>query len=567
MRLSLLLSVSAVILASCATASPPPPLPLPGSPWTGSTIVATHYGLVQGNEDADHTWAWKGIPYARPPTGDLRWRAPQDPLGWTGILRAVSFPGACTQYDDVIPGWIVGSEDCLYLNVWRPRDAEAGLPVYVFIHGGANVGGSTSVIPEYRGNRVASRSRVVFVSVQYRLGPFGWFTHPALRAAADPADASGNFGTLDLVQALKWIRQNIEAFGGDPSRVTVTGESAGGIDVLSLLLCPLARGLFQAAMSESGAALTRGVEEADESSQVVLEKLLVRDGRARDRAGARALVSGMTAAGIRAYLRSKSDREILQQYPEQPMALIEIPTVLRDGYVIPADGYDALSRGDYPNKVPVILGSNADELKLFLRFGTSIPSQSDLYQALSRYGTERWKVSAVDEVARRLTSHPDQPPVYAYQFRWGTVHNGGWSQLPNLWGHELGATHGMDIPFFLGHDTVAGFFQVFLFSPQSDPGRRALSAAMMRYLANFVRTGNPNLPEAGLPEWQPWSREAGGPKAIIFDTKDGKPDLQMSTEELTDEQVMAGVSTDLPEPLRSRTLDWLRASPLPAGVR
>jgi para-nitrobenzyl esterase len=529
--------------------------------------VATRFGLVEGQKDSDLTWVWKAIPYARPPVGDLRWRAPRDPVPWTGTRRQTSFNSGCTRFSDVIPGWIEGSEDCLCLNIWRPQDTEADLPVYVWIHGGGNSTGSSMDIPEYAGNRVADRSRVVFVSIEYRLGPFGWFTHPAFRDGASAEDASGNFGTLDIVQALKWIQGNIRGFGGDPARVTITGESAGGIDVLSLLLSPPAHGLFQAAMSQSGAALTRSIAEADASAEAVLEQLLVRDGRARDRAAAARVASGMAAADIRRFLRSRSDRQILSLYHLFGMGMIDIPTVLRDGTVIPLDGYDSLTTGEYPNKVPVILGSNADELKIFLRFGTNIPWQSELYQAISRYGSERWKVSGVDEVARRLASHPDQPPVYAYLFRWGTVDFHGRSQLPNRWGEELGATHGLDVPFFLGHDTVAGVFQALLFSPQSSRGRKALSAAMMRYVASFVRTGDPNPPDASLPRWEPWSRRPGGPREIVFDTKGDEPVLQMSTEELTDGQVMASASADLPEPVRSRTLNWLESSPLPSGVR
>jgi para-nitrobenzyl esterase len=199
---------------------------------------------VLGQDDADGTWVWKAIPFARPPLGQLRWRAPQDPVPWQGVRRETAFNAGCTQFSEVIPGMISGSEDCLYLNVWRPRDAEPGLPVYVWIHGGGNSTGSATHISTYLGNRIASRSRVVFVSVNYRLGPFGWFTLPALREGVSPEDASGNYGTLDLIQSLKWIRDNIEAFGGDPARVTITGESAGGIDVLSLLISPPARGLF-----------------------------------------------------------------------------------------------------------------------------------------------------------------------------------------------------------------------------------------------------------------------------------------------------------------------------------
>lgn len=553
---------------ACAS-SPPATLPLPGSPWAGSPLVATRFGVVQGIEDSDRTWVWKAIPFARPPVGELRWRAPQDPLPWQGVRRSTRFAEKCTQYSEVIGGQIGGTEDCLYLNVWRPRDAETRLPVYVWIHGGGNSVGSASTIPEYYGNRVAARSRVVFVSLDYRLGPFGWFSLPAFRDGASPEDASGNFGTLDLVQGLKWIRQNIEAFGGDPARVTVTGESAGGIDVLSLLICPPARGLFQAAMSESGAALTRSVAEADASAETVLERLLLKDGRARTGWQAARVAAAMSPAAVREFLRSRSDREILSAYRVFGLGMIEFPAIFRDGAVILSNGYDSLFTGEYPNKVPIILGSNADELKLFLRFTTRIPWQSDLYQAASRYGSARWTVSAVDEVARRLVSNADQPPVYAYSFRWGTPDANGRSVLPNEWGRELGAFHSLDIPFFLGHDSVAMIFQAFLFSRQNEPGRKALSSAMMRYLASFARTGNPNpAPSDGsLPPWKPWSSAPGGPKKIVFDVRGDQPVLSMDTTELTDDQVMAAAGSELSEPLRSRTLEFLRTSPLPSGVR
>ncbi|HTZ50619.1 MAG TPA: carboxylesterase family protein [Spirochaetia bacterium] len=557
--------VIALALIACGSAGAAA-LPRPGTPWTGSPVVATRSGVVQAEEDADQTWVWKAIPFARPPVGDLRWRAPQDPVPWDGVRRGTRFAERCTQFSAVFPGMIDGTEDCLYLNVWRPRDAEAGLPVYVWIHGGGNSTGSATMVPEFHGNRISSRSHVVFVSLAYRLGPFGWFTLPALREGASPEDASGNFGTLDLVQGLKWIQENIEGFGGDPHRVILTGESAGGMNVLSLLISPPARGLFQAAVSESGAALTRSMEDADAMGQTVLGHLLVKAGRARSLEEAARVAQAMSPAAIRDFLRARSDREVLSQYHVLGLGNLDFPSILRDGAVIPSNGYDSLTTGEYPNKVPLILGSNADELKLFLRFTTRISWQTEVYQALSRYGSERWTVSAVDEPARRMVAHADQPPIYAYSFRWGTVQPDGSSVLPNLWGRELGAFHSLDIPFFLGHDTLAGFFQVFLFSWQNEPGRKALSADIMRYTAAFARTGDPNPADAHLPRWEPWSTVPGGPRRIIFDATLSEPRISMSDWELTDEQVMRAADTELSDPLRSQVLAWLKASPLPAGV-
>jgi para-nitrobenzyl esterase len=189
--LALLFAAAAIVFVSCASAPPPGALLEPGS-WSGATLVQTRFGLAQGFADADSTLVWKSIPFARPPVGDLRWRAPQDPEPWGGIRASRSFNAGCTQFSPAFKGSITGSEDCLYLNVWRPQGTETGLPVYVWIHGGGNSIGSATMVPDYYGNRIAAHSRVVFVSMNYRLGPFGWFTHPALRDGASSEDASGN---------------------------------------------------------------------------------------------------------------------------------------------------------------------------------------------------------------------------------------------------------------------------------------------------------------------------------------------------------------------------------------
>ena len=564
-RLSLLLPAAlAAVLASCAGGSVPGTLQEPGQ-WTGSPIVATRYGAVGGSADEGNTWVWKAIPYARPPVGEFRWRAPQDPPPWTGVRSPGSFNGGCTQFSPVILGSIHGSEDCLYLNVWRPRGAETGLPVYVWIHGGGNSMGSATMVPDYYGNRLASRSRMVFVSMNYRLGPFGWFTHPALRDGASPEDASGNFGTLDIIQALRWIQANIGAFGGDAHNVTVTGESAGGFNVLSLLISSPARGLFQRAMSESGAAATTGMEEADAASQRVLEKLLVTDRKARTTADAGALAAAMPARSIAKFLRSRGDREILRCYNRWSLAMIENPAILRDGTVISAEGFGVLAAGNYA-KVPLLIGTNKEELKLFLLFSRTIHWRNPLYAAAARYASERWKASGVDEVARLLTSHTDQPPVYAYRFDWGAPDSLGKSPLPGTWGARLGAFHSLEIPFFLGTDTLEGALQAILFTDRNERGRKALSDAMMDYAGQFARTGDPNRHGSDLPAWNAWTNAPGAEKCMILDVRGDTPALTMSPIELTDREVMDSVAA-LPEPLRTQTLEYLAASRTPATVR
>jgi para-nitrobenzyl esterase len=297
--------------------SPPPPQPDPDSQRS------TQSGDVVGFVSEGGAHVWRGIPFATPPKGDLRWRAPRPPRPWEGVRESLEFGESCVQFagllsddDRAEEGEPVGDEDCLHLNVYAPRrdpEALAGqrerFPVMFWIHGGGNTIGSSRV---YDGSRLAVEHGLVVVTVNYRLGVFGWFAHPALPVeGTTPEDRSGNFGTLDLVRALEWVRGNIAAFGGDPERVTIFGESAGGRNVFSLLISPRARGLFQRAIVQSGATNTSPMDEAmgfsDDpqpghaaSSREVILRLLQRDGRAGDRAAAKAALASMAEPELRA---------------------------------------------------------------------------------------------------------------------------------------------------------------------------------------------------------------------------------------------------------------------------
>lgn len=526
--------------------------------WTGDPVVRTVFGTAGGIAGRANTWVWKAIPFARPPVGPLRWKAPRDPEPWEGVRERSEYCEPCPQWD-FTGTRTYGSEDCLYLNIWRPRTAETNLPVYFWIHGGGNSLG-TAGIEDYNGANLASRSNVVVVTVQYRLGPLGWFAHPALRQGipGSEEDDSGNYGTLDLIQALSWVRRNIEAFGGDPQGVMIAGESAGGINVLSLLISPAAEGLFQRAMVESGIAQTSTVEEAEESARQAIVNLLVNDGTAAGSAQAEAHLQGMSASEIEAYLRSKSADQLLRAYEVWALGMIRIPNVLTDGTVLPETGYATLEAGTYPNKVPILIGSNKEELKLFLFADPFFSDKEDLYQVVASYGSDGWKVMGVDQVARKLSSHADQPGVYAYQFRWGSVRESGESQLPDPWGFTLGSFHALEIPFFFGNEALFVALHHLLFTAANRAGREVLSDAMMRYAAEFAHRGDPNAPGSGLPEWQPWSNEAGGPKCILFDVDENQAlDIQMSTVELTAGGVAERMAVEVPEPVYSQAVEYL----------
>jgi para-nitrobenzyl esterase len=529
-----------------------------GPAWTGDPLTQTRSGPVMGVEGKGETWVWKAIPFAKPPVGALRWKAPRDPDPWTDAREESEYCKPCAQYFFV--GTLTyGSEDCLYLNVWRPRTSETNLPVYFWIHGGGNTLGTASS-DDYNGANLADRSNLVVVTVNYRVGPFGWFTHPALREGAPGSelDDSGNYGTLDLIKALHWVRDNIEDFGGDPERVMIAGESAGAFNVLSLLVSPLAEGLFHRAMAESGGPMLSSLEEGEASARDVILRIMVNDGTAADTAAAEAHLDGMTDPEIEAYIRGKTAHQMLRAYEPWFGGMFTMPNVFPDGTVLPEAGYATLEDGTYPNKVPTILGSNKDEMKLFMFSDPTFAGREDFYEIVTSYGSDVWKATGVDQPARKLSSHADQPDVYAYQFLWGTLDETGQSQLPGSFGFTLGAFHGLEIPFFLGTDQVFVALQILLFNEANRPGREALCAAMMQYAAQFARTGNPNTPGADLPEWQPWSNETGGPKCIHFNVDEAQAlDVKMDTVELTVEGVLETMAEEVPEPLLSEAEAYL----------
>ena len=533
----------------------------------------TRLGPVVGFA-VDGSHAWLGIPYAGPPVGELRWRAPQRPEPWTDTLDALAYGSACVQLASPLggvtsepPGELVGSEDCLHLNVWAPRfdpmavpGAGERLPVMVWIHGGGNTIGQAGDF--YDGSLLATTQRLIVVSLNYRLGPFGWFAHPALAASAASAEErSGNFGTLDLIAGLRWVRDNVEYFGGDPGRVTIFGESAGGTNVVSLLLSPGARGLFHRAIVQSGSTASTSMTEAvhyrdDEppghvfSSQEVVSTLLVRDGSAPDREAARRFVGGLGPDAVATYLRGKTSREMMDAYlTEQGQQRIRLPRIFRDGVVLPeAQPLDVLEHVGGYNAVPIMLGSNRDEIKLFfsqnpelvrryLRIFVRLKDERR-YELISRYHSDLWKVNGVD-VPAAVLRRAQGPSVYAYRF--------DWDEEPVFLGADigviLGAAHGMEIPFVFGHFRLGDpWLSRLIFGPENLPGRKFVSDAMMSYWAEFAYTGTPGRGRAqGLPLWRAWREaEDGEGEFIVFDTPDGGG-IRMSSQTVSRQDVIDAV--------------------------
>jgi para-nitrobenzyl esterase len=444
---------------------------------------------------------------------------------------------------------MVGNEDCLYLNVWAPANAR-NLPVMLWIHGGGNTIGQGGT---YNGAHLAAAENVVVITINYRLGPFGWFSHPDL-ARGNPLDDSGNYGTLDVVRALEWTRDNVSAFGGNPDNVTVFGESAGATDTLAMMASPLAAGLFDRAIVQSGGFMVTDMAAAQNflpdgghtmSSRELVANLLVADGTVDSLDAARDYETDMGPARLREYLYGKSAEEIFALFEQTPFGMINVPDNFGDGYVLPDMTTEAIfSSPDNYNVVPVILGTNRDEPALFMfrnpenldRFLWIFPrlADEDAYLRAVRYGAESWKYRGVDSLARymRASGNPD---VYGYRFDWdeeGSVLGFDLSKA-------LGAAHGLEIAFVFG-DFEGGLGAGYLYD--ASEGREALSESMMAYWGEFARTGDPGRGTDGAQvQWLPWGED--DKTYIVLDTPEDQG-IHMVEDQVTLAGLKEALATD-----------------------
>lgn len=456
---------------------------------TITDAIPTDHGSVSGFQD-QQTMAYLGIPFAAPPVGPLRWQPPTEPKIWQGTRQATAFSPPCPQVDD--NGAVIGNEDCLYLNVWKPLAASAGanLPVMVFVHGGGNTQGSASKLldgfPLYDGQRLAERGQVVVVTLQYRLGALGFLVHPAL-AAENPQRVSGNYGLLDQIAALGWVQRNIRAFGGDPSRVLLFGQSAGALDTCMLVTSPLARGLFSRALMESGSCNAKSAAERANEGELLV-----------------AAVGCGRSANPTACLRQLNAATLVRAVDTSPVSSLGIVTTVFgpnvDGYVLPVAPIDALDSGQH-NPVSFVIGANADETSTFgipitltedeyqLAVQTVFdPSQTDAVLAqypVNAYGSPRDALVAATtdaqfvcparRIARSAANHQN-PPVFRYFFTHG---------LNNPAGGFSEAGHGVDLLFVFQQMGVDPSY-----SPTAED--QALESAMLGYWTRFAATGDPN---------------------------------------------------------------------------
>jgi para-nitrobenzyl esterase len=469
---------------------------------SASAQVRVEGGVIEGIP-ADGLTIYRAIPFAAPPVGDLRWRPPQPVVAWEGVKRATEFGPACMQPGPVPP---VGmSEDCLHLNVWTPaRSQGERLPVLVWIYGGAFEGGRTST-PHQSGEKLAERG-VVVVSIGYRLGPLGWLAHPGLSAESEHR-VSGNYGLLDMIAGLEWVQKNIGVFGGDSGRVTIFGQSAGGIAVSMLSASPLAKGLFHGAISQSGGSFGPSHPNGAAGENMRLLEVAERFG-----------VSFAAATGVSslAEMRRLPADQLLRN-GRGPGAGVGWPII--DGYVIPDDQYRLYEAGRY-NQTPILVGYNSDEGLTFTRVETPeayIKSTRERYgpfadRLLEIYPPEQNKLGRkARDLARdsafgwhtwawaRLQSRSSERKVFFYYFDQHPDYPAGSEQA------DHGAPHGADVPFVFDQLELAN-------RRATAPTDQAIADAMADYWTNFAKYGDPN--GDGLPAWPEFSDK--NPELMYF---------------------------------------------------
>ena len=521
-----------------------------------SQDIKTTTGIVQGISKNQVT-AWEDIPYALPPIGDLRWRAPRAYLAQNIMILSKDGNG-CLQEPSIYAGisgeGIVGQEDCLFLDIQAPEGQfNDSLPVMFWIHGGGNTSG---IKDYYDFSELVRSQQVIVVKINYRLGPMGWFTHPGIQDLQEGMDKASNFGTLDIIEALRWVNKNISNFGGNPNNVTIFGESAGGHNVLSLLASPVSSGLFHKAISQSGYT----------SSFTKLEAIGVNsEGKIINALGSDVALAHHDAVAYQSiknlylqnpkkyrddyqqYLRSVDGKELLASYKSISINTFDrIPLTTRDGLVIPLNGIPAGLKDPVNRKnIPVIAGSNKDELSLWLGANryfvqASFPltkfipipkvefKKPDLYKLWVKTRSEGWKLRGVDEPLMAL-EQAGYKSLYSYRFDWDDQKKSFFADFPSL----IGAAHGYEISFVTG-DFKFGPIGRFIY-PKGEL-RDQMELTMMNSWASFAKNGAPSTGQN-----IPWKKFNS--KQRYFMKLDKNDSLEMQQDELSIKYILANIES------------------------
>ena len=495
---------------------------------------------------------YEDIPYAQPPVGSLRWKAPRE-IKTTETEIKPKKDNFCVQRPSSLGGVnsdeaFVGTEDCLYLDIHKPNKQTEKLPVMFWIHGGGNTSGYKDI---YDFSKMVKKHNVIVVRINYRLGPFGWFYHPSIQNFQTGIDKSSNFGTLDIISALKWVNKNIELFGGDSNNITIFGESAGGHNVLSLLVSNNANGLFQKAISMSGYTTTINQEKAyrqdehsstsDFSSWNVVNMIL-------DDKNQSIIQESYSKKELRDILITLSTEDFFKHYSDRK-SYQELPLLQSDGIVIPEEGLrKALSNPKYMKDVPIIAGSTRDEVKLWLAsamyfvdinysiLGTifRVPKvtlkDEDAFNAFNYYRSSAWKIRGVDYPLQSIAK-TGNTNLYAYRYDWDDHRKFFIANFKKL----IGAAHATEIPLLASdYKLVGGYPLSDLIYPPS-LSKRFTSKNLMKFWSNFAKESIPGESTNSI-KWEPYDiNKSRNGKFLILDKK---KEMQMSYDTNTFESLM-----------------------------
>jgi len=511
--------------------------------------ISTSSGITEGYVK-NNVLKWDDIPYAKPPVGNLRWKAPREinqnsfrikPKDNNFCIQRTSNLGGSAQFSDEL---ISGTEDCLYLDIYAPKKKSTELrPVMFWIHGGGNTSGLKDL---YDFTKLVKKHNVIVIAINYRLGPLGWFTHPSIQNLQDGIDKTSNFGTLDIISALEWVNKNIRLFGGDSENITIFGESAGGHNVLSLLVSKQAKGLFHKAISMSGYTESISVQDAykqkkqsptsNYSSWEVVNKIIEDQSKNynQDQFGDNKL---------RDILYGLSGNEFYQYYSEREN-FEELPLLTNDGIVIPKIGLrESLSKEEHVNIVPTIAGSTRDEVKIWLAFSEYFVSvdysvsgslfglpkvilnNEDAFEAFNYYRSNAWKVRGVNDPLNSLAKAGNSQ-LYAYRVDWDDRRKFLIADFKKL----FGAGHALEIPLLTGNTKLVGGPPVSNFMYPKSISRFYTSRNMMKFWANFAKFGDPGYSTNNI-KWEYYNVDENKFSSYII--LDKKKNLKMSSDDLT----------------------------------
>ena len=498
--------------------------------------VATDSGISQGYKKGK-VLHWDDIPYAKPPINNLRWKAPRKIYSPENIITSKE-DNFCVQRPSNLggpggEGDFIGTEDCLYLDILSPSKRNNDLlPVLFWIHGGGNTSGLKDL---YDFRKMVKKHNVLVVRINYRLGPFGWFTHPAIQDFQSGIDKTSNFGTLDIIAALNWVQENISSFGGNPKNVTIFGESAGGHNVYSLLVSEKANKLFHKAIAMSGYTTSISTIDAYKpkkksstsnfSSNNIVNKILRDQSQSRN-------PSEYTSEEVRNILLELSAEDFFNYYSDRK-AYEELPLLTADGIAIPKMGLrKALAEEKFINKVPLIAGSNRDEVKLWLASAEyfvdidfspvgsvlGIPKvvlkDEDAFEAFNYYRSSAWKIRGVDNPLLGLYEAGNKN-LYAYRYDWDDHRKYLIADFKKL----IGAAHATEIPILAGNTKLVGGYPLsdLIYPPSFS--KSFLSRNMMMFWANFAKTGLPGKSTNSI-DWIPFiSKQNKRMSYLILDSK------------------------------------------------